>query len=203
MTVGTADHRDVSLRFRLRSATADLHHQTEQLFALNERMETRESYRDLLARLYGFHVPMERLLSRIGWDESWDIDRRLGKSRWIAEDLAALGMAPAAIAMLPACRDLPRMDSISRGLGALYVVEGATLGGQVISRALHDRLDVTPQAGGRFFSSYGSRIGSMWREFVAVIDAGCAAVDEVECAAAETFRAFGAWIAPTNRVANG
>jgi heme oxygenase len=49
-------------------------------------------------------------------------------------------------------------------LGATYVVEGATLSGQVIVKALSADLNLTPGAGLAFFSSYDAEVGRMWRE---------------------------------------
>lgn len=39
----------------------------------------------------------------------------------------------------------------------MYVLEGATLGGQIISRSLGGRFGLTPQTGLRFCSSYGAQ----------------------------------------------
>ncbi|RYF37590.1 MAG: hypothetical protein EOO38_26020 [Cytophagaceae bacterium] len=49
--------------------------------------------------------------------------------------------------------------------GSAYVIEGASLGGQVLTRRLAKRLHLSPSHGLAFFSGYGPRTGKMWRIF--------------------------------------
>lgn len=83
---------------------------------------------------------------------------RLG---WLAADLAGLGVAPAAPAALapPACPDAPHLA------GILYVIEGSTLGGQVIARQLAASLGVGAARGGRFFHGHGPDTGACWAAY--------------------------------------
>ncbi len=196
MSIESVDHSALSLRFRLRASTAALHRATERVFALDRRFATRTGYRDLLAALHGFHAPIEAALRGLDWTGSAIDAERFCKTTWLAADLAALGLAEADIAALPRCRDLPAITSRAAGLGALYVLEGATLGGQLIVKELKDRLGVTCETGGRFFSSYGKQIGVRWRAFAATLDAFDGDPALVERAAADTFRAFGDWLPP-------
>jgi heme oxygenase (biliverdin-IX-beta and delta-forming) len=48
-------------------------------------------------------------------------------------------------------------------LGCLYVLEGATMGGRMITRHLQATFGITPDAGGRFFDGYGADTGKMWQ----------------------------------------
>ena len=48
--------------------------------------------------------------------------------------------------------DLPDLQGVQEALGCLYVVEGSTLGGQVIARHLRQTLGVDPRCGGSFFA---------------------------------------------------
>ncbi len=52
----------------------------------------------------------------------------------------------------------------TQALGALYVLEGSTLGGKIISKALRQMLD-WPLRGTSYFDPYGSRTGAMWASF--------------------------------------
>lgn len=196
MSIEAVAHPATTLRFRLRAATDALHRATERQFALERRFASRAAYRDLLAALYGFHVPLEAALRSIDWGTGAGLAARLCKSQWLADDLSALGLADAAISALPRCGELPALPSRSAGFGALYVVEGATLGGQLIVKQLQQRLGIGPGTGGYFFASYGSQIGPMWRAFVAALDTHDADHAAVERAARATFRAFGAWLPP-------
>jgi heme oxygenase len=49
------------------------------------------------------------------------------------------------------------------------VLEGATHGGQFISKHTLALLGVTPETAGRFFHGYGERTGAMWRTFGAAL----------------------------------
>lgn len=77
-------------------------------------------------------------------------------------------------------------------LGAMYVMEGSTLGGQYIARHLERVLTLKPGEGDAYFRGYGDRTGEMWRSFKAVL----AEVPEEEserviAAAIGMFRWFG------------
>ena len=98
---------------------------------------------------------------------------------------------------LPQSQNIPQPDTILDGLGILYVLEGSTLGGQFIMRRLAGRFCVSPVFGGRFFSSYGPRVGSMWRCYVDVIErAGRTsdAADAIERSAVLAFQTFESWL---------
>ena len=184
------------MRPRLRQVTQDLHASVERHFALTGRTWTNASYRNLLARLWGFYAPFESALTGVEWLGSGLRleDRR--KLPWLEADLLYLGMTRASIASLQTCDALPRISNLHDGLGALYVLEGATLGGQVILRTLQSQLDISPLAGARFFASYGKRVGAMWRDYLGALEAGGttpAGADAIEHAALETFGAFHRW----------
>lgn len=49
--------------------------------------------------------------------------------------------------------------------GTLYVLEGSTLGGQLISRHLHRHLHLTATTGAAYFAGYGPDTGPKWRAF--------------------------------------
>jgi heme oxygenase len=91
-------------------------------------------------------------------------------------------------------------------LGSMYVVEGATLGGQVISRSLERSSGFRDGHGYSFFQSYGKATGQQWKSFVALIERlpedDAATVIE---AAQATFRAFHQWFtrAPFRAQATG
>ena len=61
--------------------------------------------------------------------------------------------------------DVPDFADEEDLLGSMYVVEGSTLGGQLISRIIEDRLKLEDGNGYTFYRSYGPELGMMWREF--------------------------------------
>jgi heme oxygenase len=54
-------------------------------------------------------------------------------------------------------------------LGAMYVMEGSTLGGQYIARQVEKTLGLAPGRGDAYFRGYGDETGPMWRAFKAVL----------------------------------
>lgn len=176
----------------LRSETRPYHERLERTLAVFERVRSVEDYRALLARFYGIYAPLEaRLAPGAGAHAG-----RLRKTEALARDLRALGLRDEEIAALPRCEGLPRVDSRARLLGYMYVLEGASLGGRIVSRHVREALGVGPEEGGAFFAGYGERTGEMWREFAAALEAGDPRDEaEVVGAAVETFAAFEAWLA--------
>lgn len=149
---------------RLRTETRAEHDAIESALGLMDNQLTRDQYGRRLEQFYGFYRPLEeRLLDCRAAFEPWlDIAERL-KAPLLLADLEALGRAPGA--SLPLCTSLPNLDGPPECFGCLYVLEGATLGGQLISRHMAQQLNITPSAGGRFFDGYGPRTVRMWQEF--------------------------------------
>jgi len=181
---------------RLRAETRPHHDAIEKALDLTSRTLTPFTYRQTLARFHGFYRPLEVGVQAVGgWaDRGLDLAERW-KTPLLEADLRALGVDdPAA---LPVCTDLPPHATVAAAFGCLYVLEGATLGGQVISRALEKSLGLTPEAGGRFFRGYGDRTGKMWQAFRAALTA-CAVApcdqDEIVSAAKDTFVKLHRWI---------
>lgn len=91
-------------------------------------------------------------------------------------------------------RGFPGLASRAEALGALYVMEGATLGGRVIRRELAARgvsLD-----GLEFLDPYGERAGERWRSFTVVLEAlGAADPEGVERGAVAAFEFTGRCLA--------
>jgi len=116
---------------RLRTETGQDHVRLEADLDLLRADMRLDSYRDLLARFYGFYVPWEREVTRNLPENLTDFFHERRKVPKLLADLEFLGRER--VDGLPLCRSLPSLDSVPRILGSLYVVEGATLGGQLIS----------------------------------------------------------------------
>ena len=185
------------MRPRLRQVTAELHRSAERHFGLESRAWDQRAYRAMLERLWGFYAPLENALMRLDWRRCAIRMEVRCKRAWLESDLVSLGAAPEDLSRLEACGALPCLEDVPEGLGALYVVEGSTLGGQVILRTLQDILDISPRAGGLFFSSYGRGTGAMWRDYLDVMEDVARtprAAHAIERAAVETFAAFDHWM---------
>lgn len=128
-------------------------------------------YGDLIICLRDAQCCIERQLARHASalaSVGYDVKSR-SKLRWLDEDLAALGAGTNATPSV-VLTAFSLADPAS-ALGAVYVVEGATLGGQVIARMVTGSLAVTPTAGCRYFTGYGARTRDRWIETRATIEA--------------------------------
>ena len=97
---------------------------------------------------------------------------------------------------LPRCDDVPVIDSLAAALGCMYVLEGSSLGGRIITRHVRAKLGITEETGGRFFHGYGEQTGEMWRAFRASVSAcpvTLAARETMVEAAIATFRLLRRW----------
>ncbi len=178
---------------RLRDDTRYLHDNAEQTLGILNGVPTTKEYLGLLERFYGYYKPVELALFTVPWNTigfDWPLRR---KASLLEQDLQALGESQPAIDSLPLCRDLPPLDSVPKALGCIYVLEGATLGGQVIVRRLQGL--ALPTA---FFGSYGENVRTMWKEFGAFLTeytTGRGEDDEVVQSACKTFETIGTWLA--------
>jgi heme oxygenase len=159
-----------------------------------------DDYRRLLSRLLGFHRPFERLVraasNRCGLGLYLDLDAR-ARSPALILDLSTLGVSSQAIDEVPAWAPTLELGSAGAVLGALYVLEGSSLGGAQIARSLDGRFGQGVE-GRRFFTGAGEGRGALWRSFLTCLeglsDDACAR-DEAEAASVATFEAFERWLA--------
>ncbi|MEZ4728115.1 MAG: biliverdin-producing heme oxygenase [Caldilineaceae bacterium] len=188
---------------RLKQATHPYHAALEAQVDLPHLAGSLGAYRLVLQRFYGFYLPVERRLVCLPWALlNFDIRPRLKVAR-LSADLLHLGETSATLARLPTCADLPALADPAQACGCLYVLEGATLGGQIITRRLRRTLDLQPTAGAAFFHSYGDQVGPMWQAFGAFINHYAATYPGHEEAMVEgacaTFQALRRWLATSGR----
>jgi heme oxygenase (biliverdin-IX-beta and delta-forming) len=191
-----------SMRARLRAATTAAHermHAHSGFAAAATGAIAVTDYRLLLARVYGFHRPFEAVVreaaASLGFVD-FDIEGR-ARSPALLADLETLGLDARTIARLPLW--VPSRSFASKGalLGALYVLEGSTLGGAKIARALQGVIGGEAGDGRCFFLGRGDQQSSMWREFLARLEALSESPEEsaeaIE-AAVVTFDDFETWM---------
>ena len=181
---------------QLRDATRLAHASIEGSLPLMDPALTRDRYVRIVEAFYGFYAPLEPRIAHAAAVHGalLAVDSR-AKAPLLVLDLLALGETTDDIDALPRCTALPHVGSASRALGALYVLEGATLGGQIIRRRLGDRLDLEGGNGAAFFVSYGEATGAMWKRFTTYVD-GYASLDLGAAigAAIDTFEALERWL---------
>lgn len=178
---------------RLRVATGRLHREVEDTMDLPASVASAADYVRLLTTLFSFYAPLEARLDSIEGLEAalpdWPARR---KSHLLAADLAALGAdIPARNAATYAA--LAEVADVTAAFGALYVSEGATLGGAIVGPNIHATLGDAREAFA-FYGCYGPQIGARWRDFIAALaheaDAGPAATEQIVTSACLTFHAF-------------
>ncbi|MES2855264.1 MAG: biliverdin-producing heme oxygenase [Bdellovibrionota bacterium] len=151
----------------LRSVTRESHSKIENILKdLTDPSLTRERYAEILSGFHTFNSliepslsKFERELSALGIEIS---DRK--KSGWLHEDLALVSVEARSKSIDISSVKPP--NSVPEALGWLYVLEGSTLGGQVIAKNLSAALGIEADSGARYFSAYGSQTGKMWQSFL-------------------------------------
>ncbi|MCI1187347.1 biliverdin-producing heme oxygenase [Hymenobacter sp. DH14] len=177
---------------RLRLETRPYHDSVEaNAFnqALTAGRVTAAETAQFLARMYGFVQPYEAALRRHApaFGPDWQLEQRY-RAHFILEDLARLGYP----AEPPLCPALPPLETRAQLLGAMYVLEGSTLGGQVIAR----QLAAAGIDGRTFFASRAERTGPLWKQFGQLLEAAAASedADAIVASAILTFQTLAAWL---------
>ena len=153
---------------KLKEATKEQHNNLENTVDVMNQMFSHENYKTLLTKFYRFYAAVEPKVAENDLEKAgFDFSARR-KVPLLEKDLKALGIFENVQKEVSLWADLPALDSLGAAFGSLYVMEGATLGGQVIMRHLKQHLDITPENGGAFFNSYGAQVGPMWKEFCAI-----------------------------------
>lgn len=159
---------------------------------------TLEEYRQWVARFYGYYAPLEKLIGERFPEEAATLpysDRI--KAPALRLDLLALGFAEAEIESLPLARQLPEETGPGSFFGIAYVIEGATLGGQIITKHLQKILPVSADAGCSFFAGYGAETSPRWKSFLGTMEAETtdeARQDNAVTAAVQTFSTMRDWL---------
>lgn len=180
---------------RLKAFTSSNHQELEKLLVGHIRsINTREAYSDLLQLFSNYFGAIEAQVDPlIGQAVLADYTQRR-KTKSLENDIIALGGT--ANRNIQA-EDVPEITNILQAFGALYVMEGSTLGGPHIVRMIQKKLDTAELKGFSFFQSYGDDMMLMWEKFKQVLDLQAKNEAEQQVildAANETFLKFKIWI---------
>ena len=183
----------LSILARLRQETRPAHDALEQQEfnrALSAGTLTEAATHRFLAKLYGFVVPFEEQLRRHAaeFGPEWELERR-ARAHLLRQDL------PQA-AELPLAPNLPPLHTRAQLLGGLYVLEGSTLGGQVIARQLA-KAGIPARA---YFGGHAEQTGALWKSFTALLTAAATPdlADDIVASATLTFQRLHQWIESEN-----
>ena len=184
----------------LRETTRDLHDLTERvpvLAPLSDGKVTKDQYRDALAAIYGFYSPAEELLFRTfpHLEKFLVIQPKVPSLR---HDLIALGLNELDVELLPICKMIPELDNLEQGIGMSYVLEGATLGGQVVLRKVSHCLGNLAQQATTFHNFHGEQTGVHWRTFQKLLteqlDQELVCQERAIQSAVDTFKSLNCWL---------
>ena len=173
---------------RLKEATHAGHAAVEHSLELMRADVSLADYTRYLSRMLSVHAAFEMQL-RAHHALAAAVPRLAEryKEALLVQDLSALDARPSAHAPLP---EFERAEHV---LGALYVLEGSTLGGKVILRHLERVLGARiPRA---YLGAYGAEVGAMWWTFADFLNHAVLDESELVAGAQTMFAAIGAWLA--------
>jgi heme oxygenase len=183
-----------TLRQMLKQGTAHLHRRLESQLRLLERDLDLCRYRRILELFLGFYAPIERVLCSRSLLFPFPLRAR---TVLLESDLSMLGLASQEIAALPRCTALRELSGCEELAGCVYVLEGASLGGQAITPVLRRRLGVAKNSGASFFAGDEAGTAARWRvvlEWLDGLQREGAASQAIVASANATFEAFTRWV---------
>lgn len=151
--------------------TRNLH---EQLDSGIGGFATLDDYHRYLAGTYAFRAALEPALPPT---QGWEPQQLAGA---LLADLNDLGQAG------PPVPAAPRLDNASAVAGALYVIEGSTLGARLLQRRA-ESLGLGPDHGARHLHDQTAEQGR-WGRFLAWLEAGQIAPEQAAASANAVFQ---------------
>lgn len=173
----------------LKLKTKEKHQQLEVKIVTSIKLiHHRNDYACLLQLFAGYFGSLEDLIEQKlnqGMLPDYPLRR---KTAALQADLMCLSApVPAKIESV----NLPTIENNLQALGALYVMEGSTLGGRIITKMVAGKL--SDENAFSFFEGYGENTNEMWKSFKASIDTICLTKEETGIiieSANETFYKF-------------
>ena len=155
---------------------------------------TREQYKALLVRIYGFEAPIESALAYTPHLVIADRRERT-RSALIVQDLLALGITPGKITALPQCDSIAPFDDPAEALGWKYVIERPTQLHSAIRRNVVSRIPDVANACS-YLSACDGIAAARWQQFGLLLDDVSrrpGATESMLAAAKTAFEAMAGW----------
>ncbi|MEO7120739.1 MAG: biliverdin-producing heme oxygenase [Ginsengibacter sp.] len=173
----------------LKIKTKDHHQQLEvKIIAAIKSIREQNDYAGLLQIFAGYFGSLENLIEQTKLSDLLPDYPKRRKASSLQADLTCMR------ALLPAkieTSNLPAIENSLQALGALYVMEGSTLGGRIITRMVANKLP--DEKAFSFFEGYGEKTNEMWEAFKSSLDAIYLTPQEINIiieSANETFYKF-------------
>jgi heme oxygenase len=179
---------------RLKASTALAHQKLEKsVLGLIQELQTSKDYGNLLGLFYSYFGGLESLIDVRTVEKYLPDYNERRKSLWLLEDLLHMKKQHPEICLQT---DLPLIKNPYQALGALYVMEGSTLGGVYIIKMIQRKIPGNGK-GFHFFTGYGDRNALMWDRFKNALDHATTRDEDILMiisGAEMTFHSFYEWI---------
>jgi heme oxygenase len=158
-----------------------------------------DEYARLIGLFYGYFAAIEPLIyTELPAAYHGSLQYR-SKIKLLRQDLQALQMP---IENLPLCSQLPPVDSFNQKLGVMYVLEGSSLGGRIISGRLRKQFGEDIGNSLHYYQSYGASLDKEWQRFGWLMsryfsEQNDVIYEETIAAANATFTTLQNWVSPS------
>jgi heme oxygenase len=188
----------------LRSHTYACHMELQGRFDVFHRIQNKDNYGSLLLKLYGFYNKVEPQITR--WDSDFtrlgiDLEIRRKIPKLIA-DISSLDLTDHLVSR-PNCEIslIPSLETFAQAVGCLYVLEGSTLGAQIICQHLRTVFRSNFASNSmNYYQGYGCETRKMWGEFCEFISHYSLEMktvqehEQVLASGKQTFESLGKWL---------
>jgi heme oxygenase (biliverdin-IX-beta and delta-forming) len=177
---------------RLRLETAVDHVAVESGMPLMVEDLDRNSYVRCLRQVHGIVAGWEEWSAATSPEWMHTLLANRQRRGLLERDLAWFGV----VALDKGRPAMPERTDDASVLGAMYVMEGSTLGGRLIARHVERVLGLSVGVGDAYFCGHNQHTGTLWKEFCGVLQARVPdrETDTFIVAAKTMFRVFGSWM---------
>lgn len=178
----------------LKEHTKVNHQQLEiKLLTILRSIRTQFEYGKLLSLFYSFFKSLELSIQKYLDPEDLITYSRRRKVQALVVDLNFVSQA---IPPLAETDFLPQINDRFEALGALYVLEGSTLGGNAICGMLKKSMDTPNVDAMTFFTGHAGDTLNNWKEFLTILNMPYNILEQQSMmrSANDTFICFGLWI---------
>ncbi len=171
----------------LKTSTHPVHRELEQLVLFKKIMTheiTLEEYKQLICYFYGFIYPCEQKI--LSQHQELLLGRE--KTPLLYSDLVALKCKIEKITLFSP--PSTTFNTTADIFGYLYVMEGATLGGQVMLKSLMKNPQLPPDLATHYFNTYGKQTNEKWHVFTQLLKNKMSHQHEQQTAILSAMRTF-------------
>lgn len=184
---------------KLRSETASSHQALEEnpssQFLMSNEV-TQQTLEHYLKTMYGFVKGFEKIVFPLLENELPQIGSRQ-KAQLLAADLLQSKQDIDRLALVPDSVFTTYYTNACTAWGGMYVLEGSTLGGQIITKHLQQFLGEGITQKTHYLAGYGAATGSMWKTFLQHFSEAATTKcnqEEIIKSAVQTFSLINSWM---------